>query len=215
MIMSSTCRNLLFDTLHVCCWINCIIWKFLSGIGSGDRGHVLSNCSQIITISSLPREIKLHGQSSRAKNLQQIHQFAILLPFFLLTLNFPKKKYLSDIEKIYPKIFVSCIELVILTYFTGKCSKQNLSSDLNLKITLVENKRGEGINRIQWISAWTVWIANFPRADRLDIALPSHLLPSPFPEDFLNSFLSLRTHSMRSHLTFPVPRSKLLLPRLA
>lgn len=33
MIMSSTCRNLLFDTLHVCCWINCIIWKFLSGIG--------------------------------------------------------------------------------------------------------------------------------------------------------------------------------------
>lgn len=102
MIMSSTCRNLLFDTLHVCCWINCIIWKFLLGIGSGDRGHVLSNCSQIITISSFPREIKLHGQSSRAKNLQQIHQFAILLPSFLLTLNFPKKislRYWKNVSK--------------------------------------------------------------------------------------------------------------------
>lgn len=103
MIMSSTCRNLLFDTLHVCCWINCIIWKFLSGIGSGDRGHVLSNCSQIITISSLPREIKLHGQSSRAKNLQQIHQFAILLPSFLLTLNFPKKNTSQILKKYIQK----------------------------------------------------------------------------------------------------------------
>lgn len=210
--MSSTCRNLLFDTLHVCCWINCIIWKFLSGIGfrwSWPRAFkLLTNHNDFIVSPRNKITRPIESSEKSTTNSRICHPPSFSLWIF-------QKKYLSDIEKMYPKIFVSCIELVILTYFTGKCSKQNLSSDLNLKITLVENKRGEGINRIQWISAWTVWIANFPRADRLDIALPSHLLPSPFPEDFLNSFLSLRTHSMRSHLTFPVPRSKLLLPRLA
>lgn len=213
MIMSSTCRNLLFDTRVLLDKLYYLKISFRNWFRwSWPRAFkLLTNHNDFIGSPRNKITRPIESSEKSTTNSPICHPPSFLPSHF----EFSKKKYLSDIEKIYPKIFVSCIELVILTYFTGKCSKQNLSSDLNLKITLVENKRGEGINRIQWISAWTVWIANFPRADRLDIALPSHLLPSPFPEDFLNSFLSLRTHSMRSHLTFPVPRSKLLLPRLA
>lgn len=43
-IMSNTCRNLLFDTLHVRnrCWINCIIWKFFQKL----LPLILSTCFQ-------------------------------------------------------------------------------------------------------------------------------------------------------------------------
>lgn len=107
---------------------------------------IVATCFQIAHKSQrfhrLPDEIKLHGQSSRVKNLQQIHEFS--LPSFLPSYFefFKKKEKLKILLRYLKNLSKNCRSC---NYYSGKWSKQNLFSDLNLKITLVENKRrGEG-----------------------------------------------------------------------
>lgn len=118
-IMCNTCRNLLFDTLHVrnCCWINCIIWKFFQKL----LPLILSTCFQNARKSEqIHRLYEINSQELlyvRKINLVKMRAFSLLFSCYAFLSVFDNDKRFIFLRILNIHVVISSFNIKIYQYF--------------------------------------------------------------------------------------------------